>query len=231
MKLLTLLSLLFLLNYSPVVAQEAPQPFTIGEKLLFDISKLKVKVGEASVELLAPDPQNYPELCRIIFSADAPGYVGTDTIYVDCDTFYPQVVVRDIAVFGRDEKIVETYDQQTGRITVEKHVKNLKPEMQLIEKNAPVDNLFGFIYRFRQAKALAKGDEFQMNLPTKDVRMKIVGQNRLSGAGKIFDVWVMQSKPSQFKVWMGMDEHHYPVKIYGAIGVGGGALVLREIVK
>ena len=86
----------------------------------------------------------------IIFKAHGNNYSDEEDIYVDPVTYKPLFVERNfsLAVYGHG-KILEEYVPSKAQILITKtdgdHVTR-----QVIDKAGTVDNIYGFIYRYRK---------------------------------------------------------------------------------
>ena len=136
------------------------------------------------------------------------------------------MVKRDLNLWGKKEKITETYDGQ-GTIKIVKDA-NGKITAQEIKKNGTIDNIYCFIYRFRMKNQFSLGESLVMNLPTKDIKIKLVKKMKLKAASKMYDTFFMQSDPKQYMVWFDAGENKIPIRIDGSTGLGKTSMVMRE---
>ena len=67
-----------------------------------------------------------------------------------------------------------------------------------------------------------------MNLPTKDIVLKLKEITKIKAAGKQFDAYYMTSDPAQYEVWFDTSDKKIPLKIDGAVGFGDTAMVMNE---
>ena len=72
-------------------------------------------------------------------------------------------------------KTLEEYVPSKGEILITKtdgdHV-----TQQVINKVGSVDNIYGFIYRYRKEGSFKIGDVLNMTLPTKDLKIQLVNR-------------------------------------------------------
>jgi hypothetical protein len=211
---------------SPARAQTAP--FRKGETIRFSVKQSVVKMGEATLVFEGDIERDGKKSVLIVFTAKGFNFYDEERIYVDPVTFLPQAVVRDLNIFGNKEKITEEYDQALGRITVTKMVQGHKPELTVIEKKRPVDNIYGFIYRYRAQETLVKDEEFDVRLPTLDLKIAGVKDQEFKTAGKKYDAVLLSSVPPKYSIWMDKGEKRLPLRIGGAIGIANTVMTMIE---
>ena len=155
----------------------------IGEKITYSIKKVGIKAGEAVVSYEGPASKNNKEYVLILFKADGMNFMDSEKIYADPKTFLPKIVERDLNIFGNKEQITEYYEPESDRIRIVK-TKDGKTTEQIIEKKGDVDNIYCFIYRYRRGGPLNVGQEIAINLPTTDLKIKVMKNENLSAAGE-----------------------------------------------
>lgn len=172
---LILTSLFLTLFLSNVTASDrrVPLPFLKGETITYDIKKLKLKVGEASLVFNGPVEVEGKQAISITFTAKGFKFYDEEQIYLDAETYYPIIIKRDLDIFGKKEKIIEYYDSKRGKVRIVKTAKG-KTSEQVIENGTQFDNIYGFIYRYRRLGRFNEGEEFRLHLPTDDVSLKLV---------------------------------------------------------
>ena len=60
-----------------------------------------------------------------------------------------------------------------------------------------MDNIYGFIYRYRKEGSFKIGDVLNMTLPTKDLKIQLVNRAVLKIGEKSYDSYYMQSQPDE----------------------------------
>lgn len=202
-------------------------PFPVGETIIYDIKKLKLTVGEATLVFNGMTEVNGQKALSITFTAAGFKFFDEEKIYIDPATFYPFVINRDLNIFGKKEKMVEFYDPQKGRVRIVKTAGG-KTSERVIENGKRFDNIYGFIYRYRHSGRFAEDAEFHLHLPTHDVRFELVEKRKLQAADHEFDVFYLRSVPKKYKVWFDRGPGRIPVRIDGALGFGHTSMVLRS---
>ena len=208
-------------------AAQAVAPFAKGEVIRYGIKKMGVKVGEATLEFKGKTEHDGKTYALIHFSAKGFNFVDDERIFVDGKTYLPAVVIRDLNIFGKKEKIVEEYDQAAGRIKVTKVAKG-KTTVQILEKEGPIDNLYGFIYRYRVQGGLNREERFKVALPTLDVSIAGVKEMRFKTAGKTYQALLLRSVPPKYSIWMDQGPGHLPLRIVGAVGLAKTVMTMIE---
>lgn len=209
------LSFLLLLISAPVYA----------ETFYYRINQVGVKVGDATLTL--KDEMEYKgERLRLIeFKADGFNFLDQERIYVNPQSFKPRFVERNLNIFGSKEQITETYED--NHILVEKIASGKSTTVKL-PKDGDVDNLYGFILRFRQAGQFNLGETVKIKLPTKELLIKVTKETKLEAAGQHFDALYLQSDPPKYKIWFDKSTKHLPLRISGAVGIANTVMILTK---
>jgi hypothetical protein len=217
MKFLSVFLLLVVIPISAFAQTNLP----LKEKITYDIKKVGMSAGKATLSFDTVQLDG-KEVYLITFTADAMKVHDVEKIYMEPKTFLPVKVERDVNVFGKREKITEVYD---GKGTVK--ITNEGKAGQTIKKNVPLDNIYCFIYRYRQSGKFQMGEKLQLNLPTKDVKISLVRKDTMRVLGKDRDVFFMQSVPKKYSIWFDTDMK-IPVRIDGAVGMGKTSMILES---
>src|SRR3990167_3482677 len=162
LKVIHLILLGFVLFFCQLPAQSASIPnktlsFAPGEKILFSIKKMGLKVGEASLAFHGLTKLGEKEIFLIVFKATAMNFFDEEKIFVDPQTFYPIKVQRELNIWGKKEKITEEYFPEKGIVKITKNA-NGKTSEQTIKKRGTLDNIYSFIYRYRTQGQFRIGD-------------------------------------------------------------------------
>ncbi len=174
--------------------------------------------GEASLTLVGPQDYRDHKAVLIVFKAHGVNFSDEENIYVDPATYKPLFVERNfsLGMFGHG-KTLEEYIPSKGEIIITKtdgdHVTK-----QIINKTGAVDNIYGFIFRYRREGSFKIGDVLNMTLPTKDLKIRLVKRVELKIGEKSYNSYYMQSKPGRYKIWFDASEHKWPLRITGTIG-------------
>ena len=174
--------------------------------------------GEASLTLIGPRDYKNHKTVLITFKAHGVNFSDEEDIYVDPSTYRPMFVERDfsLSVFGQG-KTSEDYVTSKGEVLITK-TEGDRITHQVIDKVGPVDNIYGFIYRYRKEGSFKIGDVLSMILPTRDLKIQLVKRAKIRIGNKIYDSYYMQSQPVRYKIWFDASEHKWPLRITGSIG-------------
>jgi len=218
----------------PALAKKAPEPlpFAKGETITYTIKKMGFKAGETILVFEGAVEVEKQAVYLIHSKADGANFFDEEKIYLDQKTFLPVRVERDVNVFGKKEKIVEHYDQKKYEVKIVKTAKG-KTKEQVIKKDRPMENLYGFIYRYRKEGKFTIGDALQMNLPTADVKLKLVKKDKIKvgGVGRRpteQEAYYMESNPAKYKVWFDGTDRKVPLRIDGAVGFGSTSMTMKD---
>ncbi len=214
-------------NAANASSQTGDLPFRQGERVVYDIRKLNLKIGEAVLTFHGLTQLDHRPVFLITFVSKGPEFFDEERIFFDPGTFLPVQVQRDINIFGRKEKIVERYSPRDGVVEIVKTLRG-KTTRDVIRKPQRLDNLYCFIYRYRRSGGFQIGEDLQMHLPTKDVQFKLLTTDPLKINGKPLDAYYMESVPGKYRVWFSKSLDKIPLRIDGAVGFGKTALVMRE---
>jgi hypothetical protein len=221
-----LCAVIFLAFAWPVRAQAVP--FRKGETIRFSVKQSVMKMGEATLVFEGDVEREGKKCTLIVFTAKGFNFYDEERIFVDSATFLPLAVVRDLNIFGNKEKITEEYDRTLGRIKVTKTVEGRDPVVTIIEKEGSIDNIYGFIYRYRMQKTPVKGEIFDVRLPTLDLKISGVKDVEFKAAGKMYEAVLLSSVPSKYSIWMDKSEKRLPLRIGGAIGIANTVMTMIE---
>ncbi len=202
-------------------------PFHKGETIEYDIKKFGLKIGEARIVFEGHNSIEGRDVLLIIFTSSAPRFFDEEKIYLDPVTYYPIMVKRNLNIFGRKEIIREDYSPSDGTVKILKYVDG-KEIKQVIKKDRAMDNIYGFIYRYRKEGKFRIGETLKMFLPTKDIDITLIKQDKIWIAGKEYDTYFMQSIPSQYNIWFDTKDAKIPVRIDGSVGLKKTSMLLRS---
>lgn len=212
-----------------VSALYAGEPaFKVGEKIHYRVKQMGVKAGDATLEFKGETYLEGKKYALILFTADGFNFFDEERIYIDPDTFLPQKIMRDLNIFGKKEKIMEEYFQQDGFIRVTKTADG-KTTVQTIEKKGAVDNIYGFIYRYRLLGDPQSTVSLDVSLPTVDVKIARVKEVEFNAGGKMYRAVLMRSVPEKYSIWFDVGEKRLPLRIAGAIGLSNTVMTMVSV--
>ncbi len=199
-------------------------PFKQGETIHYDIKKMGMRAGQATLVFNGLEEKDGQKILLITFTAKGFQFFDQEKIYLDPKTFYPVLVERDLDIFGKKEKITESYLKDSIKI-----VKDLKDNHieEVLKNDGRVDNIYGFIYRYRAQGTFRVGEEHKINLPTQKVTVKLAAQKELEIAGEKYDSFYVEGQPKRIKMWFANTPEKLPLRIDGAL-MGKTTMVLRK---
>ena len=218
---------LFLLVSLAGSAANAAAPFAKGETIRYAIKKMGIKVGEATLAFEGETQRDGKTYALIIFTAKGFNFFDEERIFVDGDTFLPQLVLRDLDVFGKKATVTEAYDQVAGTVTITKVAKG-KTTVRTLAKTGPIDNIYGFIFRYRLHGGFGLEERVNVALPAMDVAIAGVKNLKFKAAGQTYPVLLLQSVPAQYSIWMDRGPAHLPLRIAGAVGFAKTVMTMIE---
>ncbi|HOD11557.1 MAG TPA: hypothetical protein PKO44_00470 [Candidatus Omnitrophota bacterium] len=224
----------FLVFFSPsfAFAQDAGYGRFIGETIRYDVRGLGVKQADATMTLQGRTTIDGREAYLILFQAQGSNFLDAEKIYADHEEFFPLRIERDLNIFGSIEKIVEVYDQDQHTVTITKTTKaKPQPQVLVLTKEDKIDNIYCFIYRYRLKGSFRLGSSLRMNLPTKDVSVRIAKKMPLSVAGKDFQTFFLETVPSQYRLWFDDSPDRLPLRIDKPAMIGGTSMIMTEYKK
>ncbi len=201
------------------------QAFKSGEKIYYNVVQMGLKIGEASLTFVGEVEYQQQKAVLIVFHAKGFNFYDEEKIYLNPSTLKPVAVLRDLNIFGNKEKIEEGYSD--GHLKIVKNVGSSQSE-QSIDKKGGMDNIYAFIYRYRQEGNFKLSDSFDVHLPTKDIMIKMIKQVPLKIAGEKYNAFYMESNPAKYKIWFDSSDKKLPLRISGAIGVANTVMVMTK---
>lgn len=197
-----------------------------AETFHYSISQMGVKAGEATLSSKGEVEYKGEKLILIEFKADGFNFLDEELIYVDPTTYRPRYVERNLNIFGAKEKISEVYE--TGKIVITKTVKD-KTTTDTLAHEGDVDNIYGFIYRYRKTGEFKVGEIVEIRLPTMQLSIKVVKPAKLKAAGKVYESLYLQSDPAKYKIWFDQSPDRLPLRIGGAVGIANTTMLLTQV--
>ncbi len=223
-RLLVVLSLMISSAVLTACPSSAADTYGPGEVIHYNIKQLGVKVGEASLTFAGEKDLDGRQAVLILFKSRGPSFFDNEEIYVDPQTYRPIKVLRELKIFGGRERIEEDYREE-GKVKLRKDAEGKVTET-VLETKGPVDNIYGFIYRFRSQGDFSSQNNFSVRLPTVELAMKIAEDGNFNAGGKTYRAAVIRSMPAKYTIWMDMGEKRLPLRIAGAVGMGNTVMTM-----
>ncbi|NTV28949.1 MAG: DUF3108 domain-containing protein [Candidatus Omnitrophica bacterium] len=198
--------------------------YSPGEVIHYNIKQLGVKAGEASLTFVGETQLDGTKVVLIRFASRGPAFFDNEDIYLDPQTFRPVRVQRDLKIFGGHERIEEDYRTE-GQVRIRKDADGKVTETVLSTKG-PVDNIYGFIYRYRAEGDFSVQKSFAIRLPTVELTMKVIDDGSFKAVGQVFRAAIIRSVPAKYTIWMDKGEKRLPLRIAGAVGLGNTVMTM-----
>ena len=212
----------------PSFVLAAEPAFKAGETIHYAVKQGFLKVGNATLEFKGKSDLDGKNLSLIIFTAKGIGFFDEERIYIDPVSFLPFKVMRTLDIPGERSKIQEEYFSDQDLIQVTKDMGG-KITVQKIAKKGAVDNIYGFIYRYRLKADLKNTDVFDVRLPTLDLKIKKVKEVEFNVGAKMYPAALMKSVPEKYSIWFDLSEKRFPLRIAGAIGMANTVMTMLSV--
>jgi len=203
----------------------ADEVYEAGETIYYNILQMGLKVGEATLNYVGPQSYNGQDVVLIIFSAKGFNFYDEERIYLTPDSLKPVEILRDLNIFGHKEKIQEQYLPNQIKVT---KTEGSKASEQIIDKKGDIDNIYAFIYRYRQSGDFKINDLLDIHLPTTDVKIKLTKETVIAAGGKKYKSYYMESDPAKYKLWFDASDSKLPLRISGSVGVANTSMVMTK---
>lgn len=199
------------------------------EIIRYNIRSMGIRAGGATLTFEGLTQLDGRDVYLITFTATAMNFLDVEEIYADTENLYPLKITRDLNIWGSKEKITEIYDQENFTVHITKIVEGKdEPEHTVIQKDGIIDNIYCFLYRFRKSADLRLGNHFQMNLPTKDIMVRVDRMTRIKAMGRTLDAYHLRTEPREYEMWFGDDKSRLPLRIDRIATIGGTSMVMIE---
>jgi hypothetical protein len=196
-----------------------------AETMTYNIKQFGINFGKATLTIDEKTNFEGKPAVMVHFKADGFNFYDEEKIYLNPETYKPFVVLRDLNILGNKEKITEHYSN--GKIEINKEAGGKKTK-QTLNIKGDVDNIYGFIYRYRKQGSFKKGDTLDVVLPTQKLKIKLIKETKFNAMGKNFDTFYMESEPAQYKIWFDAGEKKLPLRINGSVGAAGGVMTMTD---
>ncbi len=223
---LTFVFLLFIASTSVSATPKEIKSF-FGEEVTYSIRQVGIQAGEATLRFTGTAEKGGKAYLLINFKASGLNFLDEERIFTSPDTLLPEIVERNVNIFGKKEKITEYYDTAKGEVRIVK-VADGKTTEQVLKKQGPIDNIYCFIYRYRRDNDFVIGKNIALNLPTMDVKLRLRDEVKINIGDKKYNAVYIQSDPKKYKIWFDRDEHKIPLRIDGAVGFGNTSMTMKE---
>lgn len=203
-----------------------PLPKNIGEQITYQVQLGKLNVGTSLFSFVNATLENNSYVNEMTFETNLLRFSDSEHIFSDNNTFLPITVERTVKNLFSKETIREEYNQKTYTVTILK-TRGKKQETTTIQKQAPIQNSILLPHYVRQLPDLKVGMEFNVNLPTRELIIKLTSIESITVPAGTFQAYHFESTPKQVEIWISVDEHKIPLRIQG-MGNFGYTLVMKK---
>lgn len=153
---------------------------------------------------------------------------SNEKVFLDVETHLPLRVERNIVFFGKKKFIEEVYNQDEGYVKITK--KDSKGEENIFYQKKPIHNILALLYFFPENIDLKKGEWKTFNLPTREVRIKMVSQRILTVGKEKKNTYFLTGKGAKkFNLWLD-EKDRMPLRLEFILPIGKVTIV-RRILK
>jgi len=186
-------------------------PFKHNEKINFDILLFGVTFGKSDIIFRGETELDGKSVYLIESNSDTLSYKGKELIYVNRDDFLPLKVERDLVFMGSKEKIVEDYNSIDNSVIIKKTVgKDIK--ITKIKKDNDIQNSISLIYLFRTLDNFNRDILIDVNLPTKEFKIKVKKDQKVVLPMGTFESFLFEDEGKNFRIWIGKDKNKLPLR-------------------
>ena len=196
----------------PASKQEAKLPstlpFKVDEKIPYQVRFNGVKVGKIELEYKGREKVGKDLQDILVVSSDVRilglfEIESREKVYVDVNTHLPLKVEREVKFLGRQESILEEYNQKEGWLKLTQ-TKGKATEERSIKVSPPIHNILilYFLYPL-DLKDETIGKTYEFNLPTRKISIKLKEARKISRYDKeIEEFYIWEGSPRRFEVWL-----------------------------
>ena len=205
-----------------------------GEEIDYVIKWHGVPIGTGRLNYHGETTVDNQKAILITMRVDTLLYKGIDKVYGTPNTFCPLLVERDIRIAGRQESILERYDQKMDRLTITKTVNNGEKKQIVKEygqddlNDSKLQNVLLLIYWLRQ-KDLKVGDSFSVALPSGQCEINVVKEENVSFPMGDFHAFFLKTKPDKFRFWIETGNQRLPLKIEKTMVIGVSSIIITGV--
>ncbi|MBF0386110.1 MAG: DUF3108 domain-containing protein, partial [Candidatus Omnitrophica bacterium] len=187
--------------------------------------KKAIKLGDAKLEFFGEEKVEGENCYLIVFTATGFKFYDREQIYVSSKDYYPVLVKRDLNIAGTKELIEERYSRKDNQVEITNTDSKGKVKKTTLSSKKRMENIYGFIYRYRVQGEFKIGEEITVNLPTKEVKIKLEEKKKISVAGKEYNAYFMSGRAHNIRIWFDDGPKKIPLRIDGSLGIGSTAMV------
>jgi len=197
------------------VTPEPPKitlPFKAGDKISYEVTFNGLKAGSIDFEYKGrKDDLDLVVVTNKINVLNIFQINSTESIYIDVYTCLPRRVERQVVFFGKQEYIVEEYNQKDGWVNIMQE-KDGKVNNKLIPQKPPIHNSHSLFFVYPLALEDKIGSSLDFNLPLEKVNIRVKELRKVATKDGEKEFYVLEVSPK--RIILELDkEKRLPVRL------------------
>lgn len=216
------------LNQATLNTQKKELPFSVGEKIVFNVHYKGLKIGKATLTFHGEKEFKGKKAYFITFYTNTPYFKDLEEIFAEKETYLPLQVYRQITRLGNFAMTIkEDYDQENYSIKIMR--KNWFSSKDFtIDKSSVIHNAILLSYYYRLKPEFKKEDKFLVNLPTKKFDLLFRGKKNITTPLGDSEAYLFEANSANFRFWLEDNEKRIPLRIESP-GMFGYCLTIADI--
>jgi hypothetical protein len=239
---------LFLLLCKPVFSENTKIPFSVGEKLEYNLTWSGIKAGTASLEVLPSKKINGEKACHFVMNTRTTPFLDKiykvrDTIIsvANCDLTFSHYYKKKHEG-KRKKNVTVTFDNKknTAQYVSKKKTSKKKTKKPISIKPGTIDPLTALYYTRMMIDQDMNNIEFYVTDGKKNVLgcVKVIKKEIIEINGKNIEAYLVEpdtqdiggvfkkSKHAKLQIWLTADDRRIPVMIKSKVFIGSFTAVL-----
>ncbi|MCM8773707.1 MAG: DUF3108 domain-containing protein [Candidatus Omnitrophica bacterium] len=173
------------------------------------VGKIKVRYSENSI---GKDCINTLILDTYVRISPFLHLIDIDKIYTHLFTNLPLKVERKVKFRGKEEDILEEYDQEEGEITIT-YIQEGKSKVNIFKQTPPIHNPLEIFFLYVRKMEPIVGNTYEFNLPLIRTKIFVEEIKEVKIKGIKYSVYIMKGEPKNFVIWLDKNEK-IPLRVY-----------------
>lgn len=218
-----------ILSESTQLNYREDSPFKLGEKFIYKVTFNGIYVGRIEWEYLGRLSIDNKLVEVLSLSSNVKilmlfSIQTKEKLYIDSDRHLPLRVERQVKFFGKQERILEEYNQKENYVKITTVVAK-RTEEKVIRIEAPIHNAIALLYFFPKEIKLRLGESSSFNLPIQKISIKVTALKMLDTTKGSYEAYVLEGRPRKFRVWL-EKEKRIPLRIELPVMLGRITLLI-----
>ena len=230
--LLFLFIFIFLISHSIIADDSLKARFNGQADLAYDVLFNGIPMGNIQWQYLGQESIEGKSADVVLLNSNTNilqllNVESKEKVFLDIQTHLPIKAARDVTFFGRQETIEELYNQDDGYIKITRRNSTTKEET--LKQDKPIHNILSLLYFFPKNLKLENGKQFDFNLPTQKVNVKVICEKTfsLNKSKKRRVYYMVGSGAKKFNLWLDKLER-IPLRLEFIVPVGKIILVKKD---